>query len=142
VLFPEFSRLPTLLLAKGIPRYASGFFRKKANSFRSFSSSGEARVATSRAAGARLPLGERYTLAVWSEATKKLVMQQPHSPASKKHSYHGHGKAVSAIADHLIGGIALGDPEDDGKKQREQRRRAKVRELQEQNHCFFPMAMW
>lgn len=95
-----------------------------------------------RAAGAQLTFQQAIQVGGLERSDKKLVMQQPHGPAGQKHSYHGHGKAVGAIADHFIGGIALGDAEDDGEKQRKQRRCAKVRELQEQDHCFFPMAMW
>jgi hypothetical protein len=70
-----------------------------------------------------------------------LVVQEPHDPAGYEQASHGHGKAVRAVADHLIGGAALRDAKHNREKEREQRRRAEVRELKGQNHGFFPIAM-
>ena len=69
------------------------------------------------------------------------VVQKPHDPAGNEQASQGHGEAVSAIADHLIGGVALRNSKHNREKEREQRCRAEVRELKGQNHGFFPIAM-
>ena len=55
-----------------------------------------------------------------------LSPQKPHHPASEKNSSDEHSEAVEAVTDLFAGGIALGDAENDGRKQREQNRGAEM----------------
>src|ERR1700683_5089262 len=73
-------------------------------------------------------------------ARRWLSSHQPHGPACQENSAHEHGKTIQAVADHVAGGFAMGNAEDDGAKQREHKSRTEVGEGDD--HCFFPIAMW
>ena len=49
-----------------------------------------------------------------------LPPQKPHHPSSQEDSTDEHSEAVESVPDLLARGIALGDTENDGCKQREQ----------------------
>jgi hypothetical protein len=69
-----------------------------------------------------------------------LSFNDPHCPAGHDHSSDEEHEAVSSVAEHFPGGIALRNSEDNGRAECEQHGGAKVRKFQ--GHCFFPLAMW
>lgn len=66
---------------------------------------------------------------------------EPHNPAANDQSANKPDKAFHAVTHHVAGRVALRDAEDNGSKQREQERRAEVREFKV-HQDFFPMAIW
>ena len=62
-----------------------------------------------------------------------LSAQYPHRPAGHQDPAQEHGKTIHAVAHHFARGIAVCDAEDDGCKQRKQKRRAEV--IEGNSHC-------
>ena len=58
-----------------------------------------------------------------------LPSYQPHGPARNQRSAQEHYEAIQAVADHVAGGFAVGDAEDDRGKEREYESGAEVGEL-------------
>lgn len=69
-----------------------------------------------------------------------LSFNDPHRPAGHDDSSNEEHEAVSSVAEHFPGGIALRNSEDNRRAECEQHGGAKVRKFQ--GHCFFPLAMW
>ena len=57
------------------------------------------------------------------------MLNDPHYPAGHEHAAEEHGKAVSAVADHLAWTVAERDPEHDGGEQREEKGGGEVGDL-------------
>jgi len=67
-----------------------------------------------------------------------LSSQQPHRPAGNQDATQEHGEAIQAVADHVAGSFAVGNTEDDRRKQGEYRRCA---EMIESNRHFLGLPM-
>src|SRR5260370_14626284 len=83
-----------------------------------------------------------YSLTKLPNHQMPSVVQEPHDPAGNKHQHDEHSEAISAVAKHVARRVALGDAVDDGGEECERHRGCKMRHLQTQDHCFFPIAMW
>jgi hypothetical protein len=70
--------------------------------------------------------------------TRPLSSDEPHGPAGDDDSAEEHDEAVEAVANHVAGGFAMGDAEDDRREEREDKGGAEVGELD--GHCMLIVA--
>jgi len=73
--------------------------------------------------------------------TEDLVVEEPHHPPTTYQAQQEDHEAISAVAEHIARVVAVGDAKDDGSAESDKECGAEVRELQGQDHGFFPIAM-